>query len=248
VITLTGFSTLAPMFVGVIRIKMDLGLIFPILNLTVWSLFGLIYFLFPFNSAPTPSRIKGGHNIKTLVLGFGGLLIISFFSGNLWSSLFIENQDYMVDMKRSIIQMATFFLFGIMLLFIPHLRSNQKINISAIIILILGIMNLSFGIIKVENNQDLILDIVTGLRSIFDVLFYPALIFILLDTFNIKYRVALISLFYFIEFFVSDISGLLSLIKLDTFISVLMIILVIGFIIIRYRPKNPAVHNNGYSK
>jgi hypothetical protein len=242
------FSALAPIVVGSLRPDFSLGLILPVLNLTIWLVFGLIYFFLPCQDNLPPTEIKGGDTFKTLLFSLIGVIILIFFTSYLWSSLYVDNQDYTFELRQGTIQMSVFFLFGLILLFIPNLKSNQKLNFSAIIILILGLMSISVGFINIGSFQSSLLDITIGIRALFDIVFYPALILIFLETFNFNYRAALISLFYFIEFFIPNISGLLRLINQDNLISIMLTVLIIGFLTVRYVPGITAVHNKGYSK
>jgi hypothetical protein len=241
------FSFLGPFITAHLKYNIDLAssTSFPILFLGIWLIFGSLFFLLKPKQKEISKTID--HNKQThkiLIASLVGITILSYFLKVTGNILFIESEDYKPEMIRNIVQLSSLFLFGLLFLFLPNFKLHFKFKISTFIILLIGIISLFAGLGLLSDYLNITLNIVSGVGSVFEILFYPALILLFLDTFNFKYRAALLSLFYFIDFFVSDISNLLRMSGQDTWISGFLILLLIGFITFEYTLDKPAVHNN----
>lgn len=239
------FSFLAPFITQLNNISaFNVSDIFPLLNLVILFIFGLIYFLMPLKQIDVKqiSNFKT-QSYKVIILGLISLISLSFFSDILRNNLFVAGQDFKPESYRIIITLSVLFFFGTIFLFIPKLVSALKIKISIIIILLLGLISLFFSLNDISSSQNLVFNITAGLMSVLEVLFFPALIFIILNSTNYKYLAALLSLYYHTKFFVSDISGLLRKIDQDIIISIILILFLAGFIFVKYVHDIPIANN-----
>lgn len=220
---------------------------FMMLFLSAWLIYGLLFFIL--KSEPTKISKTTGSNkqsYKILIISLLSLFLMNFFSNVIFSDYYIDSENLKPELIRSIIQVVLIFILGIVFLFLPNFRSRFKINISAFLILIIGIISLSVGFVDLSDIQSHVLIAASGLDSAFYILFSPAIYFIFLDTFNYKKRAAFLSVFYFIHFFISDISEHLRMLNQDTLISALLILLLLGFIISKLVFGKPRIYTNRY--